>query len=440
MNFQTPLHAKTVRSGSDINNNNYNDNNKSFSTPLHPLSTEQMHSLRERISNESPNLYRNKMLTDPIQSKYRKFDEYYQQSNNLNNLKQSNSMQSNSLFNNINIDKDLMMVHDNKSNIDKVNSFTTNFNQSQLFEDTLSNTNELLSSTNMANSTNENDFSLLGNYENPLLSKLSKRTINKELELQKIIINIVFLLLGNLISKFGAFFFKYTSSGKIITGIVVEYYDGSLLTSSISASALTDNSLSKNYYTSLIFRNVSWFLLNYFNSLKSLIYLILIFNISNSLWNILSRVKTDDLKLSERQMKLLGLNGPSKLNDNTGSRLPNVKDIAKPHLVVTNSLNSDTTKNTIVGVNATQSVPATPFLFKSLETPLKMKERQQKLIQPQSEMVKSVDAFGNLRRSVLMNNSTAITSAPAPTPNRCGYIPSNKYAYLMDSPSPRKRL
>ncbi|EDO19029.1 hypothetical protein Kpol_2002p101 [Vanderwaltozyma polyspora DSM 70294] len=407
-----------------------NTDNKTFSTPLRPLSNEQIHSLREKISKESPSLYRNKVLTDPIKS-YR-----HELINNGSGNQGTPSSKLRNLFQNVNIDKDYL-IHQQENLKQRGNNGvnhapskekTNNFNSNDLL-----NEDENLQLSTIMESSNLQKEQLLGNYENPILSKLSQRTVNKELELQKVIFNVIFLTLGNLSSKFFNFFINHTKFGKLLLN-QLKINDSKKIVGHINPTISNDNKF-LYYLKFCVTSQQKYFPFINFENVKFLIQSILIVNIIISLWNLTETVKTDDLKLNDKQKQLLGLNSQKKNSKD--------KHTSKPHLVYTNQKNliQQQSQNNINGNSSANKnssnkpTPPTPFLFKSLETPLKFKDRNE----PKSVMVNQVDAFGNPRKNFLSSNVAVKTPASAP-PSSSGYIPSNRYAYLMDSPSPRKRL
>ena len=167
--------------------------------------------------------------------------------------------------------------------------------------------------------------------------------------------------------------------------------------------------------------------------------LVISLNILFSLWKLLSTVKVADLSLTKRQRKLLGVDTPSS-DDN---ELPH-RAQQQPHYVPTAKAQTATQDKTHIP----QTSPNHPaYLFKGLETPLKTRQREtadQAKSQPHSLLTNNV--FGSLQRgqatsSTLLRTVNNSTSDSPHTPViRKGYIPSSKYAYMMNSQTPRKKI
>lgn len=170
-------------------------------------------------------------------------------------------------------------------------------------------------------------------------------------------------------------------------------------------------------------------------------HLVVIINVLFSLWRLSSKVKTEDLHLNETQRQLLGVGDQSKDSAHTEMHRKSAKE---PSSELVSSKESNTTP---------PEPPNTPFLFKSLETPMRLKQKQEAVADvTQSAVVNRVNAFG-LSQSSFNNNKirsntrnfskpdtglfpTSLMSTPV---SKTGYIPSSKYTYMMNSPTPRKK-
>ncbi|KAF4005301.1 hypothetical protein FOB22_001972 [Saccharomyces cerevisiae] len=86
------------------------------------------------------------------------------------------------------------------------------------------------------------------------------------------------------------------------------------------------------------------------------------------------------------------------------------------------------------------------YLFKGLETPLKARQREmaEEQTKLQSQSLHTKNVFGTLQRhsgisSTLVSANNDNNSPHTPV-TRKGYIPSSKYAYMMNSQSPRGKI
>ncbi|SCU96752.1 LANO_0E14268g1_1 [Lachancea nothofagi CBS 11611] len=261
-------------------------------------------------------------------------------------------------------------------------------------------------------------------FENPVLEQYSRRIVNKELETRRIISNFLALLLWNLGVKFLELFLHHTSHGIGLQRKLSKWVQ-ELLIYRLYPHADLDNS---QWVRNATLTNVS-----------HVFHLVIFYNVIVSLWRLLVKsqnVKIDDLRLNHRQKQLLGVSDTPVTN----KLLPQVtlanRDHPKsqvPHL----ASNSGTSESHV-------SPSTSTFLFKSLQTPMKSREQNSASVGVRSEYVKKINAFGELRNPLLKKTSltpSQNSTNPLMTPiNRNGYIPSSKYAYMRDSPSPRKRL
>lgn len=317
-----------------------------YATPVRPVSREQFRSLRQKMVKESPGLYRNKVLSDP----------------SLRTTLQS---------------KSAPLIPNHREEIAEKDEV----------EET-------------------NDESSLGNFESPVLRQLASRTVNKELETQIIVTNLITLSIWDLVTKFSKIFLDYSPIGRRVLEFVHERFWKWKLGIWVYKFHRERPTLA---------RLMTW------SSLDTLLHIVVAYNVVASLWRLFSRVKVDDLNLTKSQKELLGLDSLQSASAPT---------ISKPHVILDQG--KPVAKPDELRESG-ESVPATPYLFKSLETPLKAKQREQRQqidLQRQGlgTTVSKINAFGS--------NFNKIES----TSGLNGYIPSSKYAYMMSSPSPRKRM
>lgn len=281
----------------------------------------------------------------------------------------------------------------------------------------------------------------LGNFENPVLGKLAKRTVNKEYETQTIVVNLIALAIWDLISKFYTLFIDNTTYGEKIVG----YLQGKLLRNHL----VTWKRYLQIHYP--FFSDwINW------SNLDTLFHLIVVYNVLVSIWRLFSKVKVDDLELTQSQKELLGLDVNSKRN----SIIRPSSTITKPRVILDPRISKVGTDpaSSSTAVSEAASVSGTPYLFKSLETPLKRRQKEQQQQQrqhqqnqreqqqnqqinlhrhAQSAFVSKVNAFGSLRNNFVGTTNSNGSQTPV---ERTGYIPSNKYAYMINSPCPRKKM
>ncbi|QLQ81086.1 hypothetical protein HG537_0E04410 [Torulaspora globosa] len=352
-----------------------------FATPSRPITREQFHSLRQKMVKESPRLYRNKILSDPSETR-RTTTKSYVRETVRDNVVELNSRQLGEL------NSDL--IRGDEKSVSEMASFSG---------------------------------AEPGNYENPVLNKLASRTVNKEMETQIIVTNLIVLAIWDLFTKFLKIFVDYSHLGKVIVSVAQER---------VSKLKLGIWIYRLNRDFPWLVKRLSW------SNLDTVFHLIVAYNVLGSLWRLFSKVRVSDLNLNSSQRELLGLQSNDVFQDSHASSSSN----KKPHVILDQNKRVPRDKED----GETTSVPATPFLFKSLETPLKAKQREQNQQQQrtqldlqrqaQSASVSKVNAFGS--------NFDRIESRPVPWTTSqigpAGYIPSSKYAYMMSSPSPRKRM
>ncbi|AQZ13028.1 POM34 (YLR018C) [Zygosaccharomyces parabailii] len=272
----------------------------------------------------------------------------------------------------------------------------------------------------------------IGSFENPVLHTLAHRTVNKELETQRLVVNIVSLAVWNLISKFTGTLATHSTWGKQLVGYLGR-----------EVSQLGIQRTFMHWYSEYpgIFKRINWQNLNFF------FHTIVVCNVAISVWRLFAKVKTDDLQLNDNQKKLLGVDGEGHTSNQGHSAVEELASVEQSK-------------------RSPPEPPSTPFLFKSLETPMKTRQREQmqeRQRRTQSVIPKKINAFGTLKSSLprrppgsggslnaglFTPNMTASSGPSAATTTynlstpvgRTGYIPSSKYAYMMNSPSPRKRV
>lgn len=270
----------------------------------------------------------------------------------------------------------------------------------------------------------------IGSFENPVLQTLANRTVNKELETQRLVVNIVSLAIWDLLNKISNTLATHSSWGKQFMALLAREMTKSGIRKTVTH-------LYSKYPR--LFEEINW------KNLNLTFHIIVIVNVVISLWRLFAKVKTDDLKLTESQKKLLGVEEKGK-------------DISREDQTAIEELRS--------AEQSTRSPPQppnTPFLFKSLETPMKTKRRElteEPQRKTQSAGAKKSNAFGTLEGALPRGSNGSLNTrlfAPSMTNSagplgtaaaqnfstpvrRTGYIPSSKYTYMMNSPSPRKRV
>lgn len=370
-----------------------------FATPSRPITREQFHSLRQKMVKESPRLYKNKILSDPSERPSGKIRSAPVTPRNY--VEETRGARGTLL-------RDTNLVDLNSRQLSELNA------------DVVSGEDKTASGELGKQASNAAEP---GNYENPVLNKLASRTVNKEMETQIIVTNLVVLAMWDLFTKFLKIFLDYSHFGKVIASLAQEKF--SKLKLGIWIYRL-------NREFPWLVKRLSW------SSVDTVFHLVVAYNVIGSLWRLLSKVRVSDLNLNSSQRELLGLQPNDVFTDSHASS----SSSKKPHVIL--DQNKRVPRAEKDGENST--TPSTPFLFKSLETPLKAKQREQTQKQQrtqldlqrqaQSASVSKVNAFGS--------NFDKIESRPVPWTtsqiNPAGYIPSSKYAYMMSTPSPRKRM
>ncbi|CEP62746.1 Pom34p LALA0_S06e02850g [Lachancea lanzarotensis] len=261
-------------------------------------------------------------------------------------------------------------------------------------------------------------------FENRALGQYSRRIVNKELETRRIISNLVAVLLWNLAIKFLTLFLHHTSHGINFQQALTKWVRELVIYRLFPRADL-------DYSTMARIATIA--------NLSHIFHLIVFYNVTVSLWRLVLKsqnVKIDDLHLSNRQKQLLGV-----------SDVPSTKNLP-PNLSISSNVSKEDRKDQTTHLNKPLSQSNSPsplFLFKSLQTPLKSREQSSTASTgTRSAYVKKVNAFGDLNTSYQKKPSLTpgqMNSKAFTTPiSRNGYIPSSKYAYMRESPSPRKPL
>lgn len=325
--------------------------------------------------------------------------------------------------------------------------------------------------THRKTTTNRNDQNTSIFIENPILNKFIDKSINKEFEFHKLIINIISLFIITLFIKVFKLVYHIFNNHNISSNIFFYYFNYN--------TTNNDNLNTLNFYLIKLIK-LFQMLFNNIDNIKYLINSIISFNIMVSLIKLLSYSKTSSndrnssnnynnnnnnnfntsniksYNLSDRQKDLLGLNQDEACNNYKNSNQSLMK---KPYEVqLNNNLLPSHNNNKINRVTEDSEsqgnnlVPKTPYIFKSLRTPLKkdlqlQSQQDNKFIQStfSNHLKDNTNSTFNVTNTTTTNNSNNLntfTTMETPTLSnnkKIGYIPSNKYAYLMDSPSPIKK-
>lgn len=425
---------------------------KNFQTPSRPLSQQQFRSLKEKAAKQSPSLYKFKVLSDPTKKSGLGSSEIAKQSAQKTVPESDSSLFERSVFSGRrekssdggligHLSKDRSRLENNikqhippkaKVLLSKVSLKSHEQPRTSLQAES-SSSSDLLpdEAPPTGNETTKWDGSEghLTDFENPALAVFTSRMVNKELEMRRLLTNIVLALIWNLISKFVLLFFQYTKKGAQLRDeihrLVLKY--------------VVYKIYPQAHVQSIWFQLLSW------QCITSVFHLIVLYNIGVCLWNLLVKAQNldmSDLNLTEHQKRLLGIIDDHATTANstapaTGERLSNNKPTGK------------NVHNTFVN-DADSKAGHKPFIFKSLQTPTKMREEQYSSrneiggqnhvsfsVQP-----KKVNAFGV--QSVDATSMTPMRSLPSIRSQRQeirpGYIPSNRYTYMMDSPSSTRKL
>ncbi|CAL9733272.1 hypothetical protein MOSE0_A02058 [Monosporozyma servazzii] len=320
--------------------------------------------------------------------------------------------------------------------------------------------------------------------ENPILTKFIHKSINKEHEFHKLIINIVSLFAITLLIKFIKLSYQIYNNYKFGQQSFLEKLipcdDADSLQSFTPNTTEFCHSYSFfgwNNWQFYIINIVKFviYIMNNIDNIKKIINLIITFNIivstgklisyskrpirpddNNDNNNIISGKYSNQKGLSSKQKDLLGLDDDLSSKKYDGSKEKNLYNNSKPHQIILNDQLHGDTNNHKMNIKPL----STPYLFKSLQTPLKKDQQaleNAKLQQQPFRMaVPSVISHGynntnnntnsnNIFNTnpVLSNNSTSnnnnSNNSTLNNVRNMGYIPSNKYAYMMNSPSPMKK-
>ncbi|CDO94942.1 unnamed protein product [Kluyveromyces dobzhanskii CBS 2104] len=390
---------------------------KTFETPTRPLSQQQFQSLRERAIKQSPSLYKHKVLSDPT----RKVEAVKVQATPAFSGKISTSL-------NVREAEPVAPANARPVFTDKrdqwsVKKQTARETSSDLLPDEPLGQQDLIES----NFSGDSAIDKLTDFENPALATFTSRMVNKELEMRRLLTNVVVVLIWNLISKFVFLFFHFTTSGAQLRNELYRF--------------MLKNIVYKvNPQANL---NSFWFNLLSWQFATSLFHTIVLYNIASCLWNLLVKAQNldmSDLHLTEHQKSLLGIT--EETSDSGFASSLNVKN-RNFDLAGNKDANSAFKSLNEVGSKSGNK----PFIFKSLQTPMKMRElnsvqqaEARKNHVSFSLQPKKVNAFGIdpvvNNASAAANSATLARSQPGTHP---GYIPSNRYTYMMDSPSSMKK-
>ncbi|AMD22785.1 HHR016Cp [Eremothecium sinecaudum] len=385
---------------------------KVFETPVRPISTRQFESLREKVCKDSPGLYKARLLTDPTMTKF---------------ISRSVGATPSSVFDR----------KEAKNNMPKLaGERGLCYEQKEVYSrgavDEIQTQQENLPNKKSSGITADKELQTIGSYENPILEVFTRRVVNKELEIKKIIVNIASLFVWNLCYKFLVFFLYYTKKGNYLCKRINQVFLAHIVFKIYPHLDLDSG----------------WLKIWRLSNVSRLVHIVFFINVLTSLYMLLVKsqnFKVSDLGLNERQKQLLGVTD----KDSRETLLPEgLLYKSNPRL----NFSSENKKVDSSKDVTEHSAPTQPFLFKSLQTPLKASEiskgqqQQKKILESSSAFVNKINAYDDLRKSVLMSRSAItpppvnnIVSSPSIRPTS-GYIPSSKYAYMMDSPSPRKRL
>lgn len=368
-------------------------------------------------------------------------------------------------YSNQNIFNKQLNVLTNSYSIDNNNTIHKNYHDKFKYN------KNIYHNTHRKNTTNHNDQNASIFIENPILNKFINKSINKEFEFHKLIINIISLFIITLFIKIFKLVYHIFNNHNISNNIFFYHFN---------YNTTNNNNLNTlNFYLIKLIK-LFQMLFNNIDNIKYLINSIVSFNIMVSLIKLLSYSKTSSndrnssnnynnynisntsniksYNLSDRQKDLLGLNQNEVCNNYKNSNQSLMKKLYEVQL--NNNLLPSHDNNKINRVtedsesHGNNLVPKTPYIFKSLKTPLKKDlqlqfQQDNKFIQSTfSSHLKDItnSTFNatntNTTTTNNSNNLNIFTTMETPTLSnnkKIGYIPSNKYAYLMDSPSSIKK-
>ncbi|KAG0671362.1 hypothetical protein C6P45_000816 [Maudiozyma exigua] len=356
---------------------------KNFSTPSRPITRDQLNTIKQRFVKETPGLYQRNVLSYPKDSK--------QATQNV-----AENTTRDPLFNLRNLSLNSGFTTENKSSVPSHNE-------------------EILPDQEL----NDSQTLQLGNFENPILSKLLKRSINKEYEFNKIVTNIIGLSIWNLMINFIDLFVKHSSMGRqMYARIYTQIWDIKwvhIIYSNVTMKSIIDNLTSRN--------------INY------LFHILVCYNLIIATWRLFSNGKINDLNLSNKQKQLLGIQDKKSKSEKY--------EMNKPHIIETNRTNNISNANG----NILREAPVTPFLFKSLKSPLRTREEQEitnghnAFGQTHNHEFTKTNVFGDIRKTAINNNYTntyvtPMSNVTTTAQTNKSYVASPKYTYLMNSPRP----
>ena len=378
---------------------------RNFASPSRSMSPEQLHSIRQRLVTDTPKLYKDNVLSYPDLQPPRQPE--------IGSSKYGMHVPADS-----NQHKDPSFHLQNLSLHDSKTAATTTTNQQQEQRD------EVLM----------DDFSRmdtkLGDFENPALQKLLKRSVNKEQEFSTFVTNIISLSLWNLFSNFVKLFVSHTTTGKQLR---VQLYK------KINRVDWIQDILA-NEYVKYVAGTVTW------NRVNCAFHLLVCYNLVLSVWRLLSNGRTSDLHLSAKQRQLLGLKGgKGKGSQHSGSNDISAASMRKPHIIQTRKPNDAADNNRVIPDQA-----ETPFLFKSLKTPNRAKQNEpaqtqnlpytQPKFQQTAQFGGRSSVFGDVQRagpgygSAMGNQARQPAAQFQQQPVNKAYVASPRYSYIMNSP------
>lgn len=411
------------------------------------ITNEEFRTLRNRLINETPNFYKDKsVIRNP--NTFNNLTDNFANININNAIRNDNTYNTNGSNNITDIANSRGDFYDSKADIQSKNKLNPNMSQQESnYLNNYSGEDNTKTDTSNQDDSNEQNITI-GDYENPILEKIINRSINKENEFKIIITNITSYIIINLIIKFIRFFFNYTKSGKTLLSFLSQYSINNKSTI-IKTNDFKNNGNFINFINLIKVKLYDWDLIEKIFNWENIIFfikLIVTLNILIAIIKLLRRISYNDLNLNLRQRSLLGLNENSlKLNYYNNSKIDR-----KPHLILTNDDRFIDKNNleSIVDINKNRS--ATPFLFKSLKTPLS--NSKYNVTDNLKDNSISYNRYANRNMFGLNNDNTNFNKSINGTVSNFkndrvnssntnkGYVPSNKYVYMMNSPSPIKKM
>ena len=378
---------------------------RNFASPSRSISPEQLHSIRQRLVTDTPKLYKENVLSYPD------LQPSQEHSFGSSHLGKQSAVEP-TPHKDPSFHLQNLSIHDS--------TFRSNNQESHRPEQV----EELPADEPSSLDTK------LGDFENPALQKLLARSVNKEQEFGTFVTNIISLSLWNLLSNFVKLFVSQTATEKQLR---VQLYK------KINRVDWLHNIWTNEYFT-YVCDTVTW------NRVNCAFHLLICFNLVLSVWRLLSNGRTTDLHLTAKQRELLGLKGGRGHSNHHGSNVSRSStDMHKPHIIHTRRSTDP---------QDSRSLPdqqETPFLFKSLKTPNRVKQTETPVLPyAQPKFQQSVQfggrssVFGDAQRTGAgYNNNAATNQLRQPTTQfqqqgNKAYVASPRYSYIMNSPSARQ--